>query len=131
VLQVEELQGNLNMGKGTKMKRVLRAILILSLVVIGLMGASSIALADAPPPAVGEPFLCPVVGDGVNHASDVNNDNGVSAINPPVGTSFIPGHNQAGLHVNDHALNTHGPGNPDAGPGGNSEFSPIWPHHGD
>jgi hypothetical protein len=63
-------------------------------------------------------FLCPVVGDGVNNAE---------AINPPVGTSFFPGNNQAGANANPNAYNTHGPGNPNAGPGHNPNFSPIWP----
>jgi hypothetical protein len=72
-------------------------------------------------------FLCPVVGDGVNNADARNGDNGVSAINPPVGTSFLPGNNQAGANANPNAYNTDGPGNPNAGPGKNPNFSPIWP----
>jgi len=82
------------------------------------------------------PFLCPVVGDGkdgtkgVINASEQNskngNPNGVSAITPPVGTSQIPGKNQAGDHANPNAYNIDGPGNPDAGPGHNPDFSPIW-----
>lgn len=74
-----------------------------------------------------EPFLCPVVGDGVNNADSHNGDNGVSAINPPVGTSFFPGNNQAGANADPNAHNSSGPGDPDAGPGGNPDFSPIWP----
>ncbi len=72
-------------------------------------------------------FLCPVVGHGVNIADSKNGDNGVEAINPPVGTSLLPGKNQAGKHANANAINPEGPGNPDAGPGGNPDFSPIWP----
>lgn len=72
-------------------------------------------------------FLCPVVGDGVANADSRNGDNGVSAIFPPVGTSFLPGMNKAGENANPNAYNTLGPGNPDAGPGGNPDFSPIWP----
>jgi hypothetical protein len=74
-----------------------------------------------------EPFLCPVVGDGVNNADAHNGDNGVSTIHPPVGTSFLPGNNKAGENSNPNAHNTSGPGNADAGPGGNPDFSPIWP----
>jgi hypothetical protein len=66
------------------------------------------------------------VGDGVINAPGKAG----KVLQPPAGTSFIPGNNQAGLHANEHALNTHGPGNPDAGPGHNPDFSPIWPHHG-
>lgn len=72
-------------------------------------------------------FLCPVVGDGVVNADDHNGDNGVEDIEPLVGTSLLPGKNQAGAHANSNAYNTHGPDNPEAGPGGNPDFSPIWP----
>ena len=94
---------------------------IIAIFVIGIT-LLMLPLASADPA-----FLCPVVGDGVLNASEVNNDNGVEAIEPPVGTSFIPGKNRAGMHANYHAHNTDGPGNPDAGPGHNSNFTPIWP----
>ena len=94
-----------------------------TIIAIFLIGINLLML----PLASADPFLCPVVGDGVLNASEVNNDNGVSAITPPVGTSFIPGKNRAGEHANYHALNTDGPGNADAGPGHNSNFTPIWP----
>ena len=99
-------------------KRLLVVPVALALVL--LFATSSIALA-------GDPFLCPVVGDGVKNADSHNGDNGVSVIEPPVGTSQLPGKNQAGAHANDNAHNTDGPGNPDAGPGGNPDYSPIWP----
>lgn len=86
--------------------------------------ASVLAFAPA---AFAAPFLCPVVGDGVFNADSQNGDNGVSAITPPVGTSLLPGNNQAGANANPNAYNTDGPGNPDAGPGHNPDFSPIWP----
>jgi hypothetical protein len=73
------------------------------------------------------PFLCPVVGDGVLNADDKNGDNGVVAIEPPVGTSLLPGKNQAGANANPNAYNSKGPGDPTAGPGHNPDFSPIWP----
>ena len=79
------------------------------------------------PLASADPFLCPVVGDGVLNADLHNGDNGVSAITPPVGTSFIPGNNKAGMHANENAHNTLGPGDPNAGPGHNPDFTPIWP----
>jgi len=72
-------------------------------------------------------FLCPVVGDGVLNADAHNGDNGVSAITPPVGTSFLPGKNKAGENANPNAHNTLNPSNPSAGPGHNPDFSPIWP----
>jgi hypothetical protein len=77
--------------------------------------------------AADEAFLCPVVGDGVLNADAHNGDNGVAAIQPPVGTSFLPGNNQAGANANPKAYNAEGPGNPNAGPGANPDFSPIWP----
>lgn len=73
-------------------------------------------------------FLCPVVGDGVLNADSHNGGNGVSAITPPVGTSLLPGNNQAGVNANSNAYNTLGPGDPNAGPGHNPDFSPIWPN---
>lgn len=89
--------------------------------------AGTLAMLTVPiGPAFGA-FLCPVVGDGVNNADEQNGDNGVSAINPPVGTSQLPGKNQAGKNANPNAYNAEGPGNPDAGPGENPDFSPIWP----
>ena len=103
------------------MKRRMRSLIVVFALVFGAMVASTaIAHAD-------EPFLCPVVGDGVLNADAHNGDNGVSVITPPVGTSFLPGNNQAGDNANPSAYNAEGPGNPDAGPGGNPDFSPIWP----
>jgi hypothetical protein len=101
------------------MRNLVRILMVVILVVIGLVGITGVASAD--------PFLCPVVGDGVINADANNGDNGVSAIQPPVGTSFLPGNNQAGANANSNAYNTEGPGNPNAGPGGNPDFSPIWP----
>jgi hypothetical protein len=103
-------------------KRLLVVPLALALVL--LFATTSIAFADAPDPVDNnEPvFLCPVVGDGVNTADSHNGDNGVAAIDPPVGTSLIPGNNQAGEKANDLA-----PGGPGPGTGPGSEgFSPIW-----
>ena len=118
------------------MKKLIRISVILSLVVVGVLGTTSIALAAPPDPVTGDQFLCPVVGDGngkglgVLHASDVNNDNGVFAITPPVGTSFIPGRNQAGDHAKyPNAFNEKGPDQVDAGPGHNRDYSPLWPYH--
>ena len=81
----------------------------------------------APAAAGAAPFLCPIIGDGAINADAHNGDNGISVINPPAGTSQLPGNNQAGAHANANAHNSQGPGNPDAGPGGNPDFSPIWP----
>ena len=58
--------------------------------------------------SAGPAFLCPVVGDGkdgtkgVINADSRNGENGVVAIQPPVGTSQLPGKNQAGVHQFDH-----------------------------
>lgn len=82
----------------------------------------------ATPVAYAQPFLCPVVGDGVLNADSRNGDNGVAVITPAVGTSLLPGNNQAGANANPNAYNTEGPGDPTAGPGHNPNFSPIWPH---
>ena len=109
----------------------LRIGAVLLLVCVGLIATTTVALADPPAPATGSPFLCPVVGHGVTNAELHNGPGrGVDPIYPPVGTSFIPGHNQAGLHANENALNKYGPGKSDAGPGHNPDFSPLWPHHG-
>ncbi len=101
----------------------IRTLMVAVVAVVGIGGATAVASADSA-------FLCPVVGDGVNNASDqvsAHDANGVQAINPPVGTSFLPGNNQAGANSNTNAHNTSGPGDPDAGPGGNPDYSPIWP----
>jgi hypothetical protein len=68
-------------------------------------------------------FLCPVVGEGVAK----NGRGGHEVIEPPVGTSFLPGNNRAGENANPKAYNTKGPGDPTAGPGHNPDFSPILP----
>jgi len=102
------------------MSSMLRISVVLMIVAVGVVGTTAFASA-------GPAFLCPVVGDGVLNADEHNGDHGVDTIAPPVGTSFLPGHNQAGMHANPNAYNTDGPGNPDAGPGHNPDFSPIWP----
>jgi len=67
-------------------------------------------------------FLCPVVGNA-NAAAH----NGQGWFDVAAGKSFLPGKNQAGMHANNHARNTEGPGT-SPGPGkGNSDWSPIWP----
>jgi hypothetical protein len=85
---------------------------------------SVVALATAGS-ASAQPFLCPIVGDGVNNADAHNGENGVQAINPPAGTSLLPGNNQAGANANPEAYNAFG--GPDAGniPGAPG-FTPIW-----
>ena len=102
------------------MKRRLSVLaLLMMLAVVGMIGSASAAFAND------APFLCPVVGDGVLNAFD---HGGVSfKIEPPVGTSLLPGNNQAGDNANSSAYNTQGPV-VGAGPGQNSDFSPIWPH---
>ncbi len=103
-----------------------RLLIVGLLIVAGISSGTLVASADHV-----DPFLCPIVGDGVNNADDNNGDNGVSTIGGPDGTpagiSFLPGNNQAGAKSNPNAHNTLNPGNPDAGPGGNPDFSPIWP----
>jgi hypothetical protein len=96
-------------------RRILVALLFVFVAVVAYTSTASAA------------FLCPVVGDGVLNADAHNGDHGVEAITPPVGTSQLPGKNQAGVHANPNAYNTYGPDNPEAGPGGNPDFSPIWP----
>lgn len=102
------------------MRRV-KILMVLAVLTVGVIGTTAVASAN-------DAFLCPVVGDGVLNADSHNGDNGVSTIAPPVGTSFLPGNNQAGANSDPNAHNTSGPGDPDAGPGGNPDFSPIWPH---
>jgi hypothetical protein len=107
------------------MKKSIRSLAVVTVLAIGgVMGTAVVASAAEEAPTA---FLCPVVGDGVLNADYHNGDNGVSAIQPPVGTSFLPGNNQAGANANPSAYNSDGPGNPDAGPGHNPDFSPIWP----
>jgi hypothetical protein len=95
-------------------------------IAIGL-GLAALVAGPGAGAAGAAPFLCPVVGDGVINADARNGDNGVAAITPPVGTSLLPGNNQAATNANPQAYNTLGPSDPNAGPGGNPDFSPIWP----
>jgi hypothetical protein len=75
--------------------------------------------------ASAQPFLCPIVGDGVLNADMSNGDNGVQAITPPAGASLLPGNNQAGANANSEAYNAFG--GPEAGnTPGTPGFTPIW-----
>ena len=103
--------------------RKIRLLVISSAMALAIMGGASIASADDNSGA----FLCPIVGDGVINAAAHSEGNGLTVIDPPAGTSLLPGKNQAGANANHNAHNALGPGNPDAGPGGNPDFSPIWP----
>lgn len=96
------------------MWKVMAMVLVLS-----ALGLVSAGVASA------EPFLCPIVGDGVNNADARNGDHGVVAIGPPAGTSLLPGKNQAGANANANAYNANGgpdEGNTPGAPG----FTPIW-----
>lgn len=105
------------------MKKIKFLALVLTVVAGAVIGPAAASADDG-----SGAFLCPVVSDSVASVADAHNgDNGVSAILPPVGTSFLPGNNQAGHNANSNAWNTQGPGETDAGPGGNPDFSPIWP----
>jgi hypothetical protein len=87
-------------------------------------GVTSLALGTAGT-AAAQPFLCPIVGDGVLNADAHNGDNGVAAIMPPAGTSLLPGNNQAGAQANPNAYNAFG--GPEAGnTPGTAGFTPIW-----
>ena len=107
----------------------LRLLMIFAVATVGLVATTAVASANHET----DPFLCPIVGDQVKSVADVaNGDNGVATLDPdggdpPAGTSFLPGNNKAGDKANHNALNTEGPGDPDAGPGGNPDYSPIWP----
>jgi len=75
--------------------------------------------------ASAQPFLCPIVGDGVLNADEHNGENGVAAIEPDAGTSLLSGNNQAGANANPQAYNEFGgpvAGNTPGTPG----FTPIW-----
>jgi len=102
------------------MGKLVRVSIVLAVLAIGLVVATATASA--------QPFLCPIVGDGVINADAHNGDNGVSAGAAADGTTFIPGNNQAGDHANPHAYNALGPEVPGSGPGHNPDFSPIWPY---
>jgi hypothetical protein len=89
-----------------------------------LAGVAVVALAGAGA-ASAEPFLCPIVGDGVVNADSHNGDNGVHAINPAAGTSLLPGNNQAAANADPNAYNAFG--GPTAGnTPGTAGFTPIW-----
>ena len=96
------------------MRTRMAVVAAVAVVALGTAGAAS-----------AEPFLCPIVGDGVTNADSHNGDNGVVAISPPAGTSLLPGQNQAGANANANAYNEFGGptvGNTPGTPG----FTPIW-----
>lgn len=99
-------------------------VLLAAMVVAVLAISATPAFAGAPPVvdgSGGSAFLCPDVGAGVlNHRPDA----GQLASG---GSTFLPGHNQAGANADVNAQNTLGPG-ASPGPGdGNSDWSPLWP----
>ena len=100
------------------MKR-LRVLVILSVLVVGLAATSAIAYAA-------DPFVCPIVGDGVVNA-DAHGAGGIDLIAPAAGPSILPGNEQAGANSNPNAHNSRLPNDPLSGPGdGNSGFTAIW-----
>lgn len=94
-----------------------------SAVLTVLLFAGVLAIAS---PVSAEPFLCPIVGDGVLNADAHNGDHGVSAIQPPAGTSLLPGKNMAGANANPNAYNKLGGPVEGNNPGHNPGFTPIW-----
>ena len=107
------------------MPKILRLIPIPAVIIMSLVVAAP-AFADAPDNA--DNFVCPVVGDGVINADSHNGDNGVFAIDPPVGTSLLPGGgaHTTNLPVAGKAINPNGPGYAAGGPG-DPTYTPIWP----
>ncbi len=90
-----------------------------------LLALSALGLATTGVATAGSQFLCPIVGAGVNNADAHNGLNGVQAINPPAGTSLLPGKNKAGENANPNAYNANG--GPEAGnTPGTAGFTPIW-----
>lgn len=99
------------------MRKLIATVLAMS--ALGLVTAG-VAAADEP-----QQFLCPIVGAGVLNADANNGDHGVEAIEPPAGTSLLPGNNQAGANANPSAYNAFG--GPSAGnTPGTPGFTPIW-----
>lgn len=115
------------------MSKMLRRLIVMSAIVIAFAAMQGVALAGPPDGPVGPDdgvFLCPAVGAGVANAYAHNGENGVSVIGQ-IGSgaySFLPGNNQAGAHANSESYNVDGPGDSPGPGGGNSYWSPIWPH---
>ena len=92
---------------------------------MALAGTSGVALGS-------EPFLCPIVGDGIANADAHNGNSGFTNLGILPGSgdySILPakGNNGAGANSNPNAHNTFGPSD-SPGPGnGNRDWSPIWP----
>jgi hypothetical protein len=91
--------------------------------IVIIVGTATIALGAAGT-AGAQPFLCPIVGDGVTNNP---NKGPTQTIAPPAGNSLLPGNNQAGAHANENAYNSYMDGTPIAGnePGAPG-FTPIW-----
>lgn len=93
--------------------------------IVIFFGAAALALGTAgvAGAAQGDPFLCPIVGDGVLNQPSEN----VIDPSPPAGTSLSPGNNQAGPNADDNAYNSVGDGAPNSGnTPGTAGFTPIW-----
>jgi hypothetical protein len=106
------------------MRKTRRAGLIAMFIAVALVALLLVtvtsAFAAAPPVVGGDSptgyFLCPAVG-GPNAGGPL----------PGGQNTFLPGHNQAGLHVNVNGTNGDGAPGDSPGPGnGNSNWSPIW-----
>jgi hypothetical protein len=130
---IRKVAGAFGEGSVNVLIRYLRRSVVVGVIACAaLFATAGIAFAGGPDgPATGDEgqFLCPAVGAGLFTADANNGDNGVGGIGT-IGSgqqTFLPGNNQAGLHVNDNGLNTDNPGDTDGPGGGNSDWSPIWP----
>ena len=99
---------------------------VVALAAVLMVGVAT-AFAGAPDVVGGDSstgyFLCPATGAGVLNSPQL----GAGPLPSPDDYTFLPGHNQAGLHVNVNGTNGNGLPSPTNDPGdGNTYWSPIW-----
>lgn len=108
-------------------KRIRHVLVIATLVVGGMVATQGTAFAGTPDGPASGPngeFLCPAVGNANAAAHNGQEWFGIASGD----YSFLPGNNQAGAHANWNALNPLDPSQSPGPGGGNSDWSPIWPH---
>jgi hypothetical protein len=107
------------------MRKLLRAIIATSLVVVGLIGTAGIAMADSHEGNSGSDFVCPVIT-----SEAVGEHNPIAGELGDTGTyTVVPATSQANnMNVPDTATNGDGygvPGGPQSAPG-DTDYTAIW-----
>ena len=118
------------------MKKIVSAVLILSLAAVGVFGISGVAMAAPHQGNSGNDFVCPVQDSQDEHNGKDPGTTGL-ANNPMAGPlgdtgtwTVVPGTSQANnMNVPDNATNGNGtgsPGDPNQSAPGDTDYTAIW-----